>query len=748
MISLQQFVSTLYPTGTPGMVCLSRARERGYSQHRIGEILSSEQISKATWYICLSTVKDPGVDEKGKPRPPRRREGDVEMACVIMLDDVGTKVEVPDLEPTCILETSKGNYQYVYRIQPTSIEDGYVKACIEWLAKNGFTDKGSQGVNRLYRVPGSLHKSGWNCRVDRWNPEKVWEIEDLMKEFGARRIKAKPKEGFDIPDMTEEEKKSLKDPVIDWLQEKGWVHSKIGEWVTVKCPWAHLHSNKDLTAGYSPLGHGVNPVMRGFKCQHEHCIDRRITDYLAWIAENSGPAVPVASVLEFSKGDLDELSVALSIGQKEAVVACQLPILMAQNLPDPKVTTTGKPLASQIPTTDNISYVARQYGIEFRWNVMTRAVEAFFKDEKMNHLGFEPESTIRYVIDGCHRVGISAPTEVEKIASVLSRRIMYHPMQDWIKGKPWDGVSRFEDILQTVVCDPDNKGIFRIYLRRWLIQCVQASCGWLHPKQVGSVLVFSGAQFKGKTTWFSKLVPEEFFTDSVLLNLKWKPVDSIIAATMTPISELGELESTFKRSDTGALKAFLTSKLDTYREPYGRRTIRIPRTTSFCGSVNRSDFLVDETGNRRFWPVTTLDVDLTHQVNLQQLWAEFHHYWKKGEQWWLTTEEYRIHEAQSGEYEVTSDVSEAFFKYYDMFRRQPADDWAIMNISELADAIGLYHRDRGTLSTLKYLVVNHFGKRLNRIDRKQKCWRLPDPSDLKNSLTQEDQEEIAAATIN
>lgn len=69
--------------------------------------------------------------------------------------------------------------------------------------------------------------------------------------------------------------------------------------------------------------------------------------------------------------------------------------------------------------------------------------------------------------------------------------------------------------------------------------------------------------------------------------------------------ELAELLATKKAKEVESIKAFLTSTVDTYRPPYGRRTEQRPRVCVFAGTTNNDHFLTDRTGNRRFLPVVT-----------------------------------------------------------------------------------------------------------------------------------------------
>jgi predicted P-loop ATPase len=116
--------------------------------------------------------------------------------------------------------------------------------------------------------------------------------------------------------------------------------------------------------------------------------------------------------------------------------------------------------------------------------------------------------------------------------------------------------------------------------------------------------------------------------------------DSVKHAVSHWIVELGELGSTFKKADIDQLKAFLTKSKDELRLPYGRSFSRYQRRTAFYGSVNEREFLVDPTGNRRFWVVHVNKINFQHGLNMQQIWAEvLHEVYQGGETWFLTSEE-------------------------------------------------------------------------------------------------------------
>jgi putative DNA primase/helicase len=105
------------------------------------------------------------------------------------------------------------------------------------------------------------------------------------------------------------------------------------------------------------------------------------------------------------------------------------------------------------------------------------------------------------------------------------------------------------------------------------------------------------------------------------------------------IYEIAELSS-FKKSEQEAIKAFISSLCDNFRPPYGAYSIRQYRNTVFVATTNDEQFLDDPTGDRRWAPVTSGNIDLNWiRGNVDQIWAEATVRYDRGEKWWYEGEE-------------------------------------------------------------------------------------------------------------
>ena len=84
-----------------------------------------------------------------------------------------------------------------------------------------------------------------------------------------------------------------------------------------------------------------------------------------------------------------------------------------------------------------------------------------------------------------------------------------------------------------------------------------------------------------------------------------------------------------------------------FRPAYGRNEIAYQRRCVFIGTTNRTDYLRDETGNRRFWPIKLETVDIKAiERDRDKIWAAAKSLYNAGEQWWLTDAEALLAEAQ------------------------------------------------------------------------------------------------------
>lgn len=203
------------------------------------------------------------------------------------------------------------------------------------------------------------------------------------------------------------------------------------------------------------------------------------------------------------------------------------------------------------------------------------------------------------------------------------------PVRHYLEALSWDGVKRLDKWL-TTYGGADDKDITCRMGRAWMISAVARA---LQPGcKVDCALILEGVQGAHKSSAAKLLAGAQWFSDS-LGDMHTKDASAALRGRW--IIELPEL-SAMRRSDTEAIKAFMSRSEERFRPAYGRTEVVEPRRCVFIGTTNRSDYLMDDTGNRRFWPVKIKKFDLDKlTTDRDQLWAEAVAAYRMGEKWWL-----------------------------------------------------------------------------------------------------------------
>jgi len=232
------------------------------------------------WYVNTGSYI---IDRFASGKPSAKREN-IEYVLFMMLDDIGTKSKVPPLDPTWIMETSPGSFQwgYAFKEQPTK---GEFAAAITAIAEAGYTDPGAINPVRNCRLPGSVNlklgRDNFKARLVEFHPGREYTLEDICKALDV--VPGEP-EGGSIQSIKIRDTGS--DSVLKWLNDGGMVLSRVNNegWCGIVCPNSAEHTDGNPEGRYSP-------VNRAFCCYHGHCQHLDSNAFLAWVAEQGGPKV-------------------------------------------------------------------------------------------------------------------------------------------------------------------------------------------------------------------------------------------------------------------------------------------------------------------------------------------------------------------------------------------------------------------------------------------------------------------------
>lgn len=272
-------------------------------------------------------------------------------------------------------------------------------------------------------------------------------------------------------------------------------------------------------------------------------------------------------------------------------------------------------------TISGVAFHLQQIGVSVKYNEIIRKAEIKGLDKFNNNYIVDNFPIIIYN-DLNLKYKKCTMTAVQDFLKVIMMNNAYNPVLELIESDKWDGKDRLPELLRIMRIKDDDK-LSKVLIVKWLWQNLSMLRNERGEYGSDGLLVLRGEQAIGKTTFARKMsLKDEWFGEGLILDIRNK--DTIISAVSRWIGELGEIESTFK-SDINALKAFVTRAADEYRVPYGRTAESLPRRTSFIGTCNSSEYLIDETGNRRYWTVPIderMDLDALKDFNALQIYLQ------------------------------------------------------------------------------------------------------------------------------
>lgn len=254
--------------------------------------------------------------------------------------------------------------------------------------------------------------------------------------------------------------------------------------------------------------------------------------------------------------------------------------------------------------------------------------------------------SIRGEMEINHGIVVSSNSILEDAIYYIAEKNRYHPIRDYL----------FELLEKYPASSPESskllnsistryfkttKSIYDIYLKKHLIAAVARIMEPGCP--VKQVIVLQGEQSIGKS-YFIRLISKGWLSENFNPTLQDKDVKLKINSAWH--HEIGEIDQYFRKTDRSAVKDFVSSAEDCYREPYARETKSVPRMSVFWGTTNDIEILNDPTGAVRFCCIPIgiekgqhIDFELL-KSEIDILWAEaFHCYLADNRAYFLTAEE-------------------------------------------------------------------------------------------------------------
>ena len=183
----------------------------------------------------------------------------------------------------------------------------------------------------------------------------------------------------------------------------------------------------------------------------------------------------------------------------------------------------------------------------------------------------------------------------------VAMRNRFHPVRDLLNSLKWDEREHIRGLLPDYLGADGTEYTYQVW-RLWMLGAVARI---FHPGcKFDYTVIFQGRQGLGKSTFLRLMALNDgWFNDSLDSLDSDKAAQSLMGSWIIELAELKSLARTAGGVDS--VKRFLTAVQDKIRLPYERRADIFLRQSVFAGTTNKSDFLQDETGNRRFLIVQT-----------------------------------------------------------------------------------------------------------------------------------------------
>lgn len=367
----------------------------------------------------------------------------------------------------------------------------------------------------------------------------------------------------------------------------------------------------------------------------------------------------------------------------------------------PELSDSWKPL----DTSRNLKFLLDTYGITVRWNDMKRIREVVMPNVRL--FQDDPENdAYRQLRDLALLNGLPI-VRIDENLETLAQKNNYHPIVEAVTNNPWDGIPRLDTFIRTL--ESSEPELAYKLIRRWMISAIAAAYTEGGFSAHG-ILVLVGAQSLGKTTWIKMLDPIncKAVREGAFLDPTSK--DCLVTLASHWIIELGELDGTLRKADIARLKSHITSDMDIVRRPFTRKDSHFTRRTVYAASVNDSRFLIDVTGNRRFWTIPVTSINNNHNLNMLQVWAEVYALWKTEKQTWLSKDEEACLNVLNKDHEQIEPFEEKLLTYYDFSEGWEKREVVKMTASVVLNTLGYNNPSRSDATRMAYILRKQTGK--------------------------------------
>ena len=281
-------------------------------------------------------------------------------------------------------------------------------------------------------------------------------------------------------------------------------------------------------------------------------------------------------------------------------------------------------------------------------------------------------------------------TAREVLAVLQSHRIPdVHPLREYVLNcRPYttdqpDWIAWLASRV-TVAGGEEEQKLWVTCFRKWFVAMVAS---WLSDEVVNQqVLVLVGKQGIFKTTWLEHLLPPELRAYSCkMANSTSLNKDERLRIAEYGLIALDEIDAMGPR-ELNVMKSVITASDISERAAYGYTKERRIRLASFCASGNKTEFLTDITGNRRWLPFQAQSIANPFYITLpyEQIYAQAKYLIENDFQYWFDLDDIDEIEAHNDDFRAQENEEQLLAVYFDI---PAAGSGQFMTTAEISDKL-------------------------------------------------------------
>ena len=278
--------------------------------------------------------------------------------------------------------------------------------------------------------------------------------------------------------------------------------------------------------------------------------------------------------------------------------------------------STQKNPSGHAPNLQNTIRAVAELGIKSRHDVFHNKI--LFEGHPSLDVDFENACLIVRQLIAQQKEFEPSKDTIHDAITRIALEYQFDPILDYLDGLKWDGKKRIDTWL-TVYLGAEDTPLHRAMGRKWLLAAVrrvrQPGC------KFDNIPTLEGPQGSLKSTLVREMAGDrENFSDADILQSDKREQQELCEGVW--FYEIAELSGLHK-GEVEKVKAFASRQEDKARAAYARRVSVRPRTCVFVGTTNDDEYLQDQTGNRRFWPIRIGRIDIeAFRRDRDQLFAE------------------------------------------------------------------------------------------------------------------------------